>query len=82
MSVIIPNKDHIGELDACVRSIIEKSAYREFEVVIVENNSEDDGTFAYYERITAEFDQVKVVQLGGIVQLLGHHQPWRAARSW
>ena len=62
VSVIIPNKDHIGELDACVRSIIEKSAYREFEVVIVENNSEDDGTFAYYERIIAEFDQVKVVR--------------------
>lgn len=65
VSVIIPNKDHIGELDACVRSIIEKSAYREFEVVIVENNSEDDGTFAYYERITAEFDQVKVVRWEG-----------------
>lgn len=65
VSVIIPNKDHIGELDACVRSIIEKSAYREFEVVIVENSSEDDGTFAYYERITAEFDQVKVVRWEG-----------------
>lgn len=65
VSVIIPNKDHIGELDACIRSIIEKSAYREFEVVIVENNSEDDETFAYYERITAEFDQVKVVRWEG-----------------
>lgn len=65
VSVIIPNKDHIGELDACVRSIIEKSAYREFEIVIVENNSEDDETFAYYERITAEFDQVKVVRWEG-----------------
>lgn len=65
VSVIIPNKDHIGELDACVRSIIEKSAYREFEVVIVENNSEDDRTFAYYERITAQSDQVKVVRWDG-----------------
>lgn len=65
VSVIIPNKDHIGELDACVRSIIEKSAYREFEVVIVENNSEDDETFACYERITVEFDQVKVVRWEG-----------------
>lgn len=73
VSVIIPNKDHIGELDACVRSIIEKSAYREFEVVIVENNSEDDGTFAYYERITAEFDPGQGRALGGSVQLLGHH---------
>ncbi len=65
VSVIIPNKDHIGELDACVRSIIGKSTYREFEIVIVENNSEDAATFDYYERIATEFEQVKVVRWDG-----------------
>ena len=66
VSVIIPNKDHIGELDACVRSIIGKSTYRDFEIVIVENNSEDAATFDYYERIIAEFEQVKVVRWDGV----------------
>ena len=65
VSVIIPNKDHIGELDACVRSIIGKSTYREFEIIIVENNSEDAATFDYYERIATEFEQVKVVRWDG-----------------
>lgn len=65
VSVIIPNKDHIGELDACVRSIVENSTYRAFEVVVVENNSKDAKTFAYYDRITTEFDQVKVVHWDG-----------------
>ena len=65
VSVIIPNKDHIGELDACVRSIIGKSTYREFEIVIVENNSEDAATSDYYERIATEFEQVKVVRWDG-----------------
>ena len=65
VSIIIPSKDHIDELDACVRSIIEKSTYRSFEIVIVENNSEDAATFAYYERIAAQSDQVKVVRWDG-----------------
>lgn len=65
VSIIIPSKDHVGELDACVRSIIEKSTYREFEIVVVENNSEDAATFAYYERIMAQYDQVKVVRWDG-----------------
>ncbi|MCI9628356.1 MAG: glycosyltransferase family 2 protein [Eggerthellaceae bacterium] len=65
VSVIIPNKDHIGELDACIRSIMEKSAYRNFEIIVVENNSEDEETFAYYERIQGECSQVLVIRWDG-----------------
>lgn len=61
ISIIIPNKDHTMDLDKCVRSIIERSAYRNFEFIIVENNSEEKETFEYYEKICKEFDCVKVV---------------------
>lgn len=61
VSVVIPTKDHIEELDACIRSIMDRSDYREFEIVVVENNSEDAETFAYYERIQRECSQVHVV---------------------
>lgn len=61
ISVIIANKDHAEDLDTCIKSLFEKSSYTNFEVIIVENNSEEAETFEYYERIKAEHEQVKVV---------------------
>lgn len=49
VSIIIPSKDHTDLLDQCLRSIFEKTTYRNFEVIIVENNSTDPRTFDYYE---------------------------------
>ena len=57
VSIVIPTKDHVGTLDACVMSIAQKATYASYEIVLVENNSEDPETFAYYEtlpeRVTA-----------------------------
>jgi GT2 family glycosyltransferase len=61
VSVVIPNKDHTDDLDLCIRSILDKSTYTFFEFIIVENNSTDKKTFAYYEKIQKEFDFVQVV---------------------
>ncbi|GLC82530.1 glycosyltransferase family 2 protein [Lacrimispora brassicae] len=62
VSVIIPNKDHSADLDLCVRTIIEKSTYQNLEFIVVENNSIDPETFAYYDRIQKEFDFIHVVK--------------------
>ena len=51
VSIIIPNKDHSRDLDVCVRSILERSTYRNLEFIIVENNSTEPETFAYYEEM-------------------------------
>lgn len=51
VSVIIPNKDHTDDLDKCIRSLVQRSAYRDLEFIVVENNSTDPQTFAYYEKI-------------------------------
>lgn len=61
VSVIIPNKDHSADLDLCMRSLIEKSTYKNLEFIVVENNSTDPATFAYYEKIQKEFEFVHVV---------------------
>lgn len=61
VSVIIPNKDHTGDLDICLRSLMEKATYRNLEYVIIENNSTEKETFAYYEKIRKEHQNVKVV---------------------
>jgi len=51
VSIIIPNKDHVSLLQNCLSSIKEKTAYSNYEIIIVENNSEEKTTFDYYEEL-------------------------------
>ena len=64
VSIVIPSKDHVDVLSACVRSILEKATYENYEIVIVENNSVEDETFAYYDEIAAD-DRVRIVKFEG-----------------
>lgn len=66
ISVIIPNKDHTDDLDICLESLYEKSLYKNFEVIIVENNSTEKETFEYYEKIKQRYENLKVVIWTGI----------------
>ena len=50
ISIIIPNCDHAEDLKRCVHSILKKSSYRAFEILIVENGSREQATFALYEQ--------------------------------
>ena len=61
ISVIIPNKDHIDDLEVCISSIEEKSTWKNYEILIVENNSEDKKTFAYYEELKHRYDNVRII---------------------
>lgn len=62
VSIIIPNKDHADMLDRCLKSI-EKSSYQNYEIIIVENNSEKEETFDYYKQLKSE--RIKVVYWEG-----------------
>lgn len=62
VSVIIPNKDHIQDLEVCMASLRDKADYDNLEFIIIENNSTDEKTFAYYEEIQKKYDNVKVVR--------------------
>lgn len=64
VSIIIPNKDHIGDLEKCIRSIEKKSTYRNYEFIIVENNSCEE-TFEYYKKLQKENSKVKIVYYEG-----------------
>ena len=60
ISIIIPNKDHVEDLRRCIGSILEKSTYDNYEIIVVENNSTREETFAYYRQIS-ENDKITVV---------------------
>ena len=61
ISILIPNKDHVEDLDKCIRSLIGRQDYTNYEVIVIENNSTDEATFEYYKKIEKEFDCLKVV---------------------
>lgn len=61
VSIVIPNKDHIDDLDKCVRSLFNVNTYKNIEVIIVENNSTQKETFEYYDSIQKEYSDVRVL---------------------
>ena len=67
VSILIPNKDHTEDLDKALRSIFEKTDYPAYEVIIIENNSTQPQTFAYYEKNRAGryLFRCRVVRYGG-----------------
>ena len=58
VSIIIPTKDHANILDNCIKSIVEKSTYDNFELVIIENNSTEKETFDYYDKLQAKYPDI------------------------
>lgn len=61
VSIIIPNKDHKKDLNRCIKSILKKSTYKNYEIIVVENNSQTKGIFKYYNKIQKD-NRIKVVQ--------------------
>ncbi len=59
VSIIIPNYNHVEELSRCINSILSKSTYKNYEIIIVENNS-NKATFDYYETLK-KYDNIKIV---------------------
>ena len=51
VSIVIPTSDHADVLERCVSSILEKSTYENYEVLLVDNNSHEDETQTCYERL-------------------------------
>ena len=62
VSIIIPNKDHVRDLDRCLTSIFRKATYPRLEILIIENNSTERETFAYYKQLQREHGNVRVLR--------------------
>lgn len=61
ISIIIPNCDHIEDLDRAVKSLLLHSEYKNFEIIIVENNSKKEETFIYYEKLKKIDERIHIL---------------------
>ena len=48
ISILIPTKDHVEVLQRCIQSIIDKTEYDNYEILIIDNKSEKPETWTYY----------------------------------
>ncbi|MCD7750715.1 MAG: glycosyltransferase family 2 protein [Lachnospiraceae bacterium] len=51
ISIVIANKDHEEDLRRCITSIYEKSTYDNWEIIVVENGSTEEGIYRYYREL-------------------------------
>ncbi|HET6923919.1 MAG TPA: glycosyltransferase family 2 protein, partial [Anaeromyxobacteraceae bacterium] len=51
VSIVIPSRDRAALLRACVASILDRSSYRGFEIVVADNGSREPGTLDYLRSI-------------------------------
>lgn len=64
ISIVIANKDHAEDLTRCISSILERSTYDNYEIIIVENNSVSEEIFSYYKKIQ-ENPAIRVINYEG-----------------
>ena len=64
ISIIIPNKDSRDLLRTCIDSIVQQSTYTNWEIIVVENNSETPEIFKYYKKIVSD-ERIRVVTWTG-----------------
>ena len=64
ISIVIPNKDHVEDLRRCITSIEKKSTWKNYEIIVVENNSVEQSIRDYYKELEND-PKVKIVTYEG-----------------
>ncbi|MFT0861699.1 glycosyltransferase [Ancylobacter sp. G4_0304] len=65
VSIIIPTRDRAGLLGTTLRTLIAATAYRPFELVIVDNGSVEPATFALFEEAARLWPATRIVRDDG-----------------
>lgn len=63
ISILIPMKDKVELTKKCVDSIFNKSTYKNYEIIIVNNNSCEKESFQFFEEYTKKYSNFKVIDI-------------------
>ena len=63
VSIVIPTKDAPETLDTCLKSVYEKSTYKNFEIILIDNNSCAPSTFKLFEEYKNKYKNFNVVRM-------------------
>ena len=60
VSIIIPFRDKVFYLKKCIKSILEKTKYNDYEIVLINNRSAKNSTLAYLETLS-KLEKIKTL---------------------
>lgn len=61
ISIIVPTKDQLDILETCIKSIVNRSTYPNYEIIIVDTGSEEDSTIRYLGEIALD-ERISVIK--------------------
>ena len=61
ISIIVPTRDRLDHLRPCIESVLEKTRYHDFELLVVDNQSTEPDALAYLEDIATR-ESVRVLR--------------------
>lgn len=61
VTIIIPTKDLAKITEVCLKSIYEKTTYKNYEVVVVNNNSKEKATFNLFDKYKKKYQNFRVI---------------------
>jgi O-antigen biosynthesis protein len=61
VSLVIPTKDRVDLLSPCIESIVNRSTYPRYEILVIDNQSRDPATRDYFSRIAREHDNLRII---------------------
>lgn len=64
VSILVPTRDRLTFLQPCLESILEKTTYPNFELILIDNDSREPESLGYLERIATEA-RVRVLRCPG-----------------
>lgn len=62
ISIIIPTKDRIDLLRRCIESIQNRSSYDNYEIIIVDNMSQEEETAAYLDGLGKSYENCRIIK--------------------
>ncbi|MDL2325196.1 glycosyltransferase family 2 protein [Ruminococcaceae bacterium OttesenSCG-928-A16] len=65
VSVLIPSKDHVEDLQRCLASLYTKGGWQNIEVLVVDNNSTEEATQQYYAKAESMYPNLRVLHYPG-----------------
>jgi len=63
-SIIIPTRNRVDLLRQCIGSIVEKTTYQTYEILIVDNDSDEPETLEYLESLRSD-SRIRVIKISG-----------------
>lgn len=63
ISIIIPTRDYATTLNCCLKSIYKKTTYKNYEIIIINNQSKEKETFELFKKYKEKYSNFKVIDV-------------------